>query len=115
MDIRASAYASLGFDYREMGQLAKARECFEAAVQLAPHRTRAMVGLGVMAQESGNLDEAIRQYSRAASVHPTDVTYLLLARALESAGRKDEAKAALSHIENLAEAQKVANSFLTGR
>ncbi len=113
VDIRAAAYSSMGFDYRQMGQSMKAKQCFETAVQLAPHRTRAMVGLGLLAQENGDLAEAIRQYSRAVAVHPTDVAYLLLARALQQEGRLDEAKAASERVVNLAEAEKTAESFLT--
>jgi tetratricopeptide (TPR) repeat protein len=115
VDLRASAYASLGFDYRALGQPAKARQCFETAVELAPHRTRALVGLGLLAQQDGNWPEAIRQYSRAAAVHPTDVTYLLLAQALQHDQRLEEAKAASGKIGDLAEAQKVADSFLDGK
>jgi hypothetical protein len=118
VDIRAAAYSSMGFDYRQMGQPMKAKECFEAAVELAPHRTRAMVGLGLLAQENdngngkGDLAEAIRQYSRAMAVHPTDVTYWLLARALQREGRLDEARAISERVENPAEAEKTAESFL---
>jgi len=115
VDIRAAAYSSLGFDYRQMGEPMRAKQCFETAVQLAPHRTRAMVGLGLLAQENGNGDlaEAIRQYSRAVAVHPTDVAYFLLARALQQEGRLDEAKAISERVVNLAEAEKTAESFLT--
>jgi len=115
LDLQASAYSSLGFDYRQMGQTAKAKQCFEKAVQLAPYRSRAIAGLGLVAQDNGDLEEAIRQYSHAAAVHPTDVTYLLLARALEQAGRMDEAKAASEHIADPEQAQKVAASFQSWR
>ena len=112
VDVRAAAYGSMGFDYRQMGQAMKAKQCFETAVGLAPNRTRAMVGLGLLAQENGDLAEAIRQYSRAAAVHPTGVTYFLLARALQQQGRFDEAKAISLRVENPTEAQKTAESFL---
>ena len=115
VDLRALAYSNLGFDYRQMGRTAKAKECFETAVQLAPYRSRAMVGLGLIAQENGDLAEAIRQYSRAVAVHPTDVSYLLLARVFGQAGRLEEAKAASEHIADAAEAQKAAASFLSGK
>jgi tetratricopeptide (TPR) repeat protein len=115
VDVRASAYAGMGFDYRDMGQPAKAKQCFEMAVSLAPHRTRAMVGLGLLAQESGDWPEAIRQYSHAVTVHPTDVSYLLLARAFEHEGRSDQAKAATAHVTDAAAAQKGADSFLPTR
>jgi len=111
--MRATAYGSLGFAYRGLGQSMKAKQCFETALQLAPDRARAMVGLGLIAQESGDLAEAVRQYSRSVAVHPTDVGYLLLAQALQQEGRLDEANAISERVVNLAEAQKTAESFLT--
>jgi protein O-mannosyl-transferase len=93
LGMRATAYGSLGFAYRGLGQSMKAKQCFETALQLAPDRARAMIGLGLIAQENGDLAEAIRLFSRAAAVQPTDVGYLLLARALQQEGHVDEANA----------------------
>jgi len=117
--MRAKAYSSLGFAYRGMGQPMRAKQCFETALQLAPDWARAMVGLGLIAQENGDLAEAIRQYSHAAEVQPTDVGYLLLAQALQQEGRLDEANAISERVArsspNLAEAQKTAEQFLAGK
>jgi uncharacterized protein HemY len=74
-----------------------------------------MVGLGLLAQENGDWAEAIRQYSHAVAVHPTDVTYMLLAQALEHEHRLAEAKIISSRVENPAEAQKAAELFLSGK
>jgi protein O-mannosyl-transferase len=115
---RATGYNRLGFAYRQMGESMKAKQCFETALQLAPDRARAMTGLGLIAQENGDLPEAIRQYSRAIAAEPTGVGYLLLAQALQQAGRLDEANAvyeSVAHFSpNLAEAKKAEESFLTG-
>jgi tetratricopeptide (TPR) repeat protein len=111
VDIRAAAYTSMAFDYRDMNDAARAQQYFELAVQLAPHRTRAMVGLGLLAEDSGNLAEAVRRYTQAVSVHPSDVTYSLLARALRRRGRLAEANDAASHIADPAAAAKAADSF----
>jgi tetratricopeptide (TPR) repeat protein len=117
--MRATAYSSLGFAYRGMGQSMKAKQCFETALQLDPDWARAMIGLGLIAQENGDLAEAIRQYSRAAAVQPTDAGYLLLAQALRQEGRLDEANAISERVArfspNLAEAQKTAESLLSGK
>jgi tetratricopeptide (TPR) repeat protein len=117
--MRASAYSSLGFAYRGMGQATRAKQCFEMALQLEPDWARAMTGLGLIAQENGDTTEAIRQYSRAAAVQPTDVGYLLLAQALRQDGRLDEATAISERVArfspNLAEAQKAVDSFLSGK
>jgi Tfp pilus assembly protein PilF len=116
--MRATAYGSLGFVYRQMGQAAKAQQCFEIALQSDPNRVRARIGLGLLAQENGKSEEAIRQYSSAATLHPSDVVYLLLAQALQRGGRPDEAKAIyqrLASSPNFAEAQKEAQSLLSGK
>jgi len=117
--LRATAYGSLGFVYRQMGQSAKAKQCFETALQLAPNRARARVGLGLIAQENGDLAEAVRQYSLAASVQGSDVVYLLLARALQQRGHADEAKVIYERLSrsspNLSDAQKEVESLLSAR
>jgi tetratricopeptide (TPR) repeat protein len=119
LGMRATAYSSLGFAYRAMGQATKAKQCFETALQLEPDWARAMTGLGLIAQENGDTTEAIRQYSRAAAVQPTDVGYLLLAQALQLQGRLDEATAISERVArfspNLAEAQKTVDSLLSGK
>jgi Flp pilus assembly protein TadD len=104
----------LAFVYRQMGERMKARQCFENALQLAPEQPLAMTGLGLIAQENGALPEAIRQFSRAVAVHPSDVGYWLLAQALQQEGRLDEANAVSERVANLAEARKTAESFLAG-
>jgi len=117
--MRATAYGSLGFAYRGLGQSMKAKQCFETALQLEPDQARAMVGLGLIAQENGDLAEAIRQYSRAAAVQPTDVGYLLLARALQQEGHVDEANAISESVArsspDLSKALKTTKSLLSGK
>ena len=120
--LRATAYGNLGSAYRQMGESMKAKQCFEISLQLAPDRPMApmaMIGLGLIAQKDGDLPEAVRQYSRAMAVQATDVGYLLLAHALRQQGRSDEAKAISERVArlspNLAEAQKTAESLLSGK
>jgi len=116
---RATGYNRLGFAYRQIGESMKARQCFETALELAPDRARAMTGLGLIAQENGDLPEAIHQYSRAIAAEPTDVGYLLLAQALQQVGRLDEANAIYQRVArsspNLAEAQEAAERYLAGK
>jgi protein O-mannosyl-transferase len=100
LGMRAMAYGSLGFVYRQMGQPATAKQSFEMAVQIAPDRSRAMIGLGLIAQDNGHLEESIRQYSHALSVQPSEVTYLLLAHALQQEGHLDEARAVFAQVAN---------------
>jgi len=58
----------------------------------------------------------VNYYSRGLAVEPSDVGYILLARALEAAGRKPESSAALEQAKKLAgdfdAAQKEASRLL---
>ena len=114
--LRAAAYGNLGSAYRQLGDFAKARNCYETALQLNPNRAMAFIGLGLIAQKTGDLPEAVRQYSRAMAVEPTDVGYLLIAQALQQEGKSDEARAIFERVArlspNLADAQREADSLL---
>jgi tetratricopeptide (TPR) repeat protein len=88
---RAMAYGNMGSAYRQMGNLGEAKLCYETALQLAPDQDMAMIGLGLIAQKNGDAAEAVRQYSRAMSLQPTDVGFLLLAGALQQEGHAAEA------------------------
>lgn len=117
--MRATAFGSLGFVYRQMGQSEKAKQSFETALQVAPGRSRAMVGLGLIAQDKGDLTEAVRQYSLALSAETSDVTYLLLAHALQLQGHIDEARGIYQRLAasspDLAQAQHEAESLLSAK
>ena len=95
IDIMARAYSNMGYVYHYMGNDADASAAFERAVHLAPDTEQAWIGLGVLAQKSGDLASAIQQYSHANQVRPSGLGYLLLARALHQSGRLQEAEAAL--------------------
>ncbi len=118
VNLRATAYGNLGSAYRQMGELTKAKLCFETALQLAPEQSMAMIGLGLIAERNGDPSEAVRQYSRAMAMQPTEVGFLLLAHALQQVGRADEADAILERVArlspNLAEAQATAESLRSG-
>jgi tetratricopeptide (TPR) repeat protein len=119
LGVRAAAFSNLGSAYRQMGELAKAKQCFEEALQWAPQQPIAMVGLGLIAERNGDYPEAVRQFSHAMAVQPTDVGYLLLAHALQLQGHSDDAKAILERVArlspNLAEAQKTADTLRAGK
>jgi Tfp pilus assembly protein PilF len=116
--LRATAYGNLGSAYRQLGDFDKAKNYFETALRLDPERAMALIGLGLIAQNNGDLPEAVSQYSRAMAVQPTDVGYLLLAQALQQEGRSDEASAIRERVARLspglAEAQRDAESLLGG-
>jgi len=110
--LRASAYANLGSAYRDLGEDAKAQESYEQALQLNPAQFNAYLGLGILREKQGRLDEAIRNYSKSVELRPTEQGYLRLGRSLESMGRRQEALAAYQQALQLnpdsAEAQRAA-------
>lgn len=116
-DLQATAHCNLGSAYRALHDDARAREHYQAAVQRMPENALGWVGLGLVEQDGGNLNQAIGDYSHAMVLQPTDVGYLLLAQALEKAGRLNEAKPALDKARalstDLARAQDSANRLLT--
>jgi tetratricopeptide (TPR) repeat protein len=78
-----------------------------------------LIGLGLVAQKSGDFEEAIRQYQRAMAIEPTDVGYLLIAKALEQGGHSDQASAIHERVAklspDLAAAQRMAEGLLEGK
>jgi len=118
-DLRARAYGNLGSAYRQLGQFAAAKQCYETALQLTPGRAMAMIGLGVIAQKNGDVAEAVRQYSHAMAVQPTDVGFLLLAQALQLEGNSAEADAIYERVArfspNLTAAKQAEQSLLSSK
>jgi Flp pilus assembly protein TadD len=84
-----------------------------------PNRPIAIVGLGLIALHDGDFAEAVHQFSHAMTLQPTDVGYLLLARALEQAGRPADAEAARQTAKQLSpnfdEAIKEADGLISGK
>ena len=113
---RAEIFADMGHAYRSLGDVAGARRSFDAALALDARSYRGWIGAGLVAQKSGDLAAAIRDYSQAVKVHPSDVGYLLLAAALQQNGSNDEAQAATQHARfmspNLDEAQRTVDGLL---
>jgi protein O-mannosyl-transferase len=113
---RAQAFSNMGFAYRDLKDYAQARESFQEAVNINSYDARSWLGIGIVAQKSGDLNTAIQAYTKALKIAPFDWGYLLLARALAQDGRQEEAQAATRRAkalsENMEQAQKRADSFL---
>lgn len=113
---RATAFSDMGYAYRELGDLVRAKQCFQAAVALRPRTLRAWVGLGLIEQKSGDYAAAVSGYSRALAIQRWDLGYYLLARALEQSGRPAESQAAMQQArqlsDNFAELQKIGADVL---
>jgi len=69
-------YLLLGLNYLDLREWDKARHHFERAIELAPDYGRAYLGLGNVAQKTGDLQGAIRLY-RTALKYLTDVNAYL--------------------------------------
>ncbi len=116
-DVLARAYSNLGYVYNYAGDESEARDSFQQALRLAPDTEQALIGLGVLAQKSGDLAGAIQMYGQANQVRATALGYLLLARALHHSGRSEDAEAALQRARSMPgfpETQHVADG-LVGR
>jgi tetratricopeptide (TPR) repeat protein len=117
--MRAAAYGNLGSAYRQLGDLETAKESFLKSLELTPNRAMPLIGLGLIAQKAGNFADAERQYSRAMALEPTDVGYLLMAKAIEQEGRTAEAREIAERVErfspNFAAAKQQAESLLAGK
>jgi len=114
--LRAEAFNNLALIDRELGDCAGARDNFQRAVDVSPSYAGAWIGLGLAAQKCGDLSLAVQAYSHAAQVQPAGLGYVLLARALEQSGRKEEAKEATQQArrlsENFLQAQRTADRLL---
>ncbi len=112
----ADALSNLGSAYQQLHDYARAKESFAAALRLDPNKAAALVGMGLLAQRGGDLEQAISQYSHAMSVEPTAVGYVLLARAQQQAGRPAAAMAAIDRAKQLTndfdQAQQTADELL---
>ncbi len=99
--LRTTAFGNLGSLYRMEGNYPAAHDNYVAALGIDPGNTLALLGLGLVTQKTGNPSAAIDYYSRAMATGPSDVGYVLLARALEAAGRKSESAAALEQARKI--------------
>jgi Flp pilus assembly protein TadD len=114
---KSRALNNLGYAYKGMADFSSARESFRQAVQVDPEFAGAWISLGLMAQRTGDLPQAIDAYSHAVQVRPTDYGYLLLAGALGNSGDKAGADAARTKAaglsRNLGASQRYADELLT--
>jgi tetratricopeptide (TPR) repeat protein len=115
--LRSNALGNSGSAYRHMGDAVRAKQNYEDALRIAPNQIMSLLGMGLLAQRSGDLPAAISQYSHAMSVQPSAEGYLLLARAFEQAGRTQDSQTATERArqltQNIEQTQETANRLLT--
>lgn len=111
----AATYANLGAAYRGLGENDRAQTNYKQALKYNPNQFNAWLGLGLLAQQQGELVEAITNLSRSVELQPTARGYLALGHALQQSGRTLEALAAYEQAIKIApgltEAQQAADSI----
>lgn len=98
---RAVEFSNIGSAYMDLKEIDRAQQSFEKALQVDPNNVPALIGTGLIAQKTGNLDLAIERYTKAATIKPSDLAYILLGRAFERSGRTSEANAAYATAEKI--------------
>lgn len=88
----SNAYAGMGSAYRMLGDRLGAREAYEQSLRTNPNQASAWLGLGILAEGDGRLDEAVRDLSRAAELQPHPQTFVRLGDVLGRDGRRSEAR-----------------------
>ncbi len=111
---RAQQFTSEGLVYLDMHDVGDAQKDFQQAVEMDPQNIRGWLGLGVVAEQTGDLRAAIDDYQRANTTHPMRVTYLLLAKALDEAGDAAGAQAARDRAKLLPGDEKMTQTYSGG-
>jgi len=99
--IRLVGWVDLGVADLTLNHLSSAKSDFENAVLTDPKDPGAIVGLGLVAERSGDFEQAAEFYSRSISLQPDDLAYFLLSTALEKTGRRAEAEAAYTRAQQM--------------
>ncbi len=106
----AQTYANMGAARRAMGDDDQAHQNFEQSLRYNANQFNAWLGLGLLAEKQGKIDEAISDLSRSAEIQPTAQAYFELGRMLAQTGHAPEAidayQQALKISPDLTEAQK---------
>jgi len=98
---RAVELSNMGSAYMDLKDSEHARQSFEQALQSDSGNVPALIGTGIIAEKNGNFDSAIRQYTKAVSIQPSDLGYMLLGRAFDQTGRASEANDAYVKAQKL--------------
>lgn len=98
---RAIALSDIGSAYLDLKNLNEAGDNFAKALQSDPNYVPALTGAGLVAQKTGDLELAIRDYTKAVSIQPTDLACELLGRAYQQSGRLNQANQAYADAQRL--------------
>jgi len=111
------AFRVLGIANTQLSKPTEAKQNYQNALKINPQDPYALMGMGLLAYRAQDYPTAVDFFSRTAAVDPSDFDYLLLANALQQAGRDGDARVAYAQAEhasaNWSEAVKKAHWFLT--
>ena len=77
---------------RALSEDEQARASFDQSLRMNPNQFNAWLGLGLLAQKQGKLDEAISDLSRSVELQPSAQGYFELGLSLAQAGHVPEAR-----------------------
>jgi tetratricopeptide (TPR) repeat protein len=92
--LRVAAWSQTGVTYAQMAKFEQARQSFENVLQVNPHEPGALVASAILAQRAGDFNRAVERLNDAVRVQPSDVSFLLLADALQHTGLVQQAETA---------------------
>jgi protein O-mannosyl-transferase len=114
--LRSNAFGRMGSAYRQLKDYENARQSYREALKLDPDKGEIWLALGIVTQLAGDSNGAVQAYSQAVKLQPSDVGYLLLARALQATGHDSEAQEdieqARRHSKDFARAQRSVDAVL---
>lgn len=92
--VLATAYSNLAMAYYDLGDYNKSRASFEQSIRLNPNRFSTWLGMALLAEREGKLQDAMRDFAISLKLQPNVQSYLGLGRTLAETGHKAEALAA---------------------
>jgi protein O-mannosyl-transferase len=114
--IRAVALSGIGSAYMDLNDKQQALRSFDEALRTDANNVQALIGTGAIAQTNGDLVSALRQYTKAASIEPSNLIYVLLGRVYAQSGRNSDAAEAYKHAQqispDLTQTQSLADRLL---
>jgi Tfp pilus assembly protein PilF len=114
--LRTSAYSNLGSVCFALHEYSRAQQNYESALKLNLASPIVLRDMGLLAQKSGDWNQAIYYFAGWVAAEPSDVGYLLLSRALEQGKREREAnlsyQQAVRFSTDINQAQQKANQLL---
>ena len=99
--LRSTTFARIASAYRQLGEFEQARTNFQKALEIDPRDGQVWLALGIVTAQAGDANAAVEAYRRAVQIRPSDIGYLLLARALEQTGQTAHAEEAQSEAQRL--------------